>query len=108
MTSRKKLTFWGADEHDNSLVREVSAGRKTVTANTVEDYCKGYGELGDGNYAAGDILDVHDLQGRPRCTIRAIEVRIVRFGDISGGRVAARPFRVHRNFATCKCAACRT
>lgn len=82
MTSRKKLTFWGADEHDDSLVRAVIAGRKTVTADTVEDYTKGYGELGDGNYEAGDIIDVHDLQGRLRCTIRAREVRIIRFGDI--------------------------
>lgn len=82
MTSRKKLTFWGADEHDDSLVREVIAGRKTVTADTVEDYTKGYGELGDGNYEAGDIIDVHDLQGRLRCTILAREVRIIRFGEI--------------------------
>ncbi|HAV37590.1 MAG TPA: hypothetical protein DCX52_14760 [Massilia sp.] len=58
------------------------AGRKTVTADTVEDYYKGYGELGDGGYEAGDLIDVHDLRGRPRCTIRATEARIVRFGDI--------------------------
>jgi hypothetical protein len=38
MTQRKKLTFWGAGEDDDSLVREVIAGRKTVTADTVEDY----------------------------------------------------------------------
>jgi uncharacterized protein YhfF len=82
MTQRKKLTFWGADEHDDSLVREVIAGRKTVTADTVEDYYKGYGALGDGGYAAGDIIDVLDLKGRPRCTIRALEVRVIRFGDI--------------------------
>ena len=53
-----------------------------MTADTVEDYCKGYGELGDGGYAAGDMIDVYDLQGRPRCTIRATEVRVIRFGDI--------------------------
>jgi len=79
---RKKLTFWGADEHDDSLVRAVIAGRKTVTADTVEDYTKGYGELGDGGYEAGDIIDVHDRKGRLRCTIRAREVRVIRFGDI--------------------------
>jgi uncharacterized protein YhfF len=82
MAKRKKLSFWGADENDDSLVREVIAGRKTVTADTVEDYYKGYGELGDGGYEAGDVIDVHDLKGRLRCTIRATEVRVIRFGDI--------------------------
>lgn len=82
MTPHKKLTFYGADENDDSLVRAVIAGRKTVTADTVEDYYKGYGELGDGGYVAGDIIDVYDLRGRLRCTIRAREVRIVRFGAI--------------------------
>jgi uncharacterized protein YhfF len=82
MTTRKKLTFWGADEDDDSLVREVIAGRKTVTADTVEDYYKGYGELGDGGYVAGDIIDVFDLKGRLRCTIRATRVEVIRFGDI--------------------------
>ena len=79
---RKKLTFYGVDENDDSLVREVIAGRKTVTADTVEDYYKGYGDLGDGGYVAGDIIDVVDLKGRPRCTIRALEVRVITFGDI--------------------------
>lgn len=82
MNPRKKLTFWGTHEDDDSLVLNVIAGRKTVTADTVEDYYKGYGELGDGGYAAGDLIDVYDLRGRPRCTIRATEVRIIRFGDI--------------------------
>ena len=79
---RKKLSFYGVDENDDSLVREVMAGHKTVTADTVEDYYKGYGELGDGGYAAGDLIDVYDLKGRPRCTIRATRVEIIRFGAI--------------------------
>lgn len=79
---RKKLTFYGVDENDDSLVLDVIAGRKTVTADTVADYHKGYGELGDGGYVAGDIIDVFDLKGRPRCTIRALEVRVITFGDI--------------------------
>ncbi len=82
MAPRKKLSFWGAHADDDSLVLDVIAGRKTVSADTVEDYYKGYGELGDGGYAAGDLIDVHDLRGRMRCTIRATEVRIIRFGDI--------------------------
>lgn len=82
MTTRKKLTFWGAHENDDSLVREVIAGRKTVTADTVEDYYQGYGHLGEGGYVADDIIDVFDLKGRLRCTIRATEVRVIRFGAI--------------------------
>ena len=82
MTKRKKLTFWGANENDDRLVRDVIAGRKTVTADTVADYYRGYGELGDGGYVAGDIIDVHDLKGRRRCTIRALDVRVIRFGEI--------------------------
>jgi uncharacterized protein YhfF len=82
MTRRKKLTFRGAGEDDDSLVRAVIAGRKTVTADTAEDYAKGYGEPGDGGYAAGDIIDVFDLRGRPRCTIRATKVEVIRFGEI--------------------------
>ena len=82
MNPRKKLTFWGAHEDDDSLVLSVIAGRKTVTADTVEDYYRDYGELGDGGYEAGDLIEVHDLRCRPRCTIRATEVRLIRFGDI--------------------------
>lgn len=62
--TRKKLTFRGAHEDDDSLVRAVIAGRKTVTADTVEDYYKGYGDLGEGGYGAGDIIDVFDLKER--------------------------------------------
>ena len=79
---RKKLTFWGAHAHDDSLPLSVIAGRKTVTCDTVEDYYRGYGELGDGGYAAGDVIDVFDLQGRHRCVIRATKVERIRFGAI--------------------------
>ena len=79
---RKMLTFWGADENDDSLVRAVIAGHKTVTADVVADYYAGYGELGDGGYAPGDLIEVLDGQRRPRCLIRATRVEIVRFGHI--------------------------
>lgn len=82
MTARKKLTFYGVDQDDDSLPRAVIAGRKTVTADTVEDYYRGYGDLGDGGYAPGDLIDVFDLHGRPRCVIRATKVYTIRFGDI--------------------------
>ena len=31
MSRRKRLTYWGADEDDDSLARAVIAGLKTVT-----------------------------------------------------------------------------
>lgn len=79
---RKRLTFWGADENDDSLPRAVMAGRKTVTADTVEDYYQPYGEYGDGSYEAGDLIEVYDLKQRLRCLIRATKVYTIRFGDI--------------------------
>lgn len=82
MNRRKRLTFWGADEHDDSLPRSVMEGRKTVTADTVEDYYQPYGEYGDGSYAAGDLIEVYDLQRRLRCVIKATKVQVIKFGDI--------------------------
>lgn len=79
---RKRLTFWGADEHDDSLPRSVMEGRKTVTADTVDAYYRSYGEYGDGSYAPGDVIEVYDLQQRLRCIIRATKVVVIRFGDI--------------------------
>ena len=82
MDKRKRLTFWGANEDDDSLVRAVIAGRKTVTADTVEDYYRPCGEYGDGSYAVGDVIRVYDLRQRLRCLIRATKVQKIRFGDI--------------------------
>lgn len=78
----KRLTFWGADEYDDSLPRSVIAGRKTVTADTVEAYYRPYGEYGDGSYAPGDLIEVYDQQQRLRCRIRATKVYNIRFGDV--------------------------
>jgi uncharacterized protein YhfF len=82
MNGRKRLTFWGADENDDSLPRSVIEGRKTVTADTVEDYYKPYGEYGDGGYAVGDIIEVYDLKRNLRCLIRATKVYNIKFGHI--------------------------
>ena len=79
---RKRLTFWGADDNDDSLPRAVMAVRKTVTADTVADYYKPYGDYGDGSYAAGELIEVYDLKQRLRCLIRATRVETIRFGDI--------------------------
>ena len=82
MQRRKRSTFWGADDNDDSLPRAVIAGAKTVTADTVEDYYKPYGAYGDGSYAAGDLIEVYDLKQRLRCLIRATDVQTIRFGAI--------------------------
>ena len=65
MSRLKRLSFWGADEDDDSLPRAVMAGRKTVTADTVQDYYRPYGEYGDGSYEAGDLIEVYDLKTAP-------------------------------------------
>lgn len=83
MDRRKRLTFWSANEDDDSLVRSVIDGRKTVTADTVEDYYKPYGEYGDGSYEPGDLIEVYDPRQRLRCIIRATKVYRIRFGDVS-------------------------
>lgn len=80
--SVKRLTFWGADPDDDSLVRDVIAGRKTVTADLADSYYAGYGELGEGGYVAGDLIEVRDPRGRLRCLIRATKVERIRFGAV--------------------------
>lgn len=82
MNRRKRLTFWGADENDDSLPRSVMEGRKTVTADTVADYYNSYGEYGDGAYAAGDLIEVYDLKQNLRCLIKATKVYNIKFGHI--------------------------
>lgn len=82
MDRRKRLTFWGADENDDSLPRSVLEGRKTVTADTLESYYTPYGEYGDGSYAAGDLIEVYDLKHNLRCIIRATKVCHIKFGHI--------------------------
>ena len=56
--------------------KQVPCGTWTspITADVVADYYAGYGELGDGGYVAGDLIEVLDGQRRPRCLIRATRV----------------------------------
>jgi len=82
MNRRKRLTFWGADENDDSLARSVMDGRKTVTADTVADYYQPYGEYGDGSYVPGDLIEVYDPKHRLRCIIKATKVYTIEFGHI--------------------------
>src|ERR1700679_1851130 len=51
MNRRKRLTFWGSDENDDSLPRAVMDGRKTVTAARVAGDNNRYGTSGDRGYA---------------------------------------------------------
>jgi uncharacterized protein YhfF len=57
-------------------------GRKTVTAETLAEYYKPYGEYGDGSYAPGDIIEVYDLKQTLRCIIKATKVYTIEFGNI--------------------------
>jgi len=101
MNRRKRLTFWGADENDDSLPCSVMEGRKTVTADTVEDYCQPYGEYGDGSYAAGDLIEVYDLKQRLRCIIKATRVHVIKFGDIPEEVWRGETFASAREFQDC-------
>lgn len=82
MQRRKRTQFWGAHEDDDRLVREILAGRKTATVCKADEYQLAVGEFDDGGMAVGDVVDVFDLRGRPRCVIRITEVYPVCFGDI--------------------------
>lgn len=101
MSRRKRLTFWFADEDDDSLVREVIAGRKTVTADLVEAYHRGYGEYGEGGYAPGELIDVFDARGRLRCVIRATKVYTVLFGAVPEEVWRGEGFASARAFQEC-------
>lgn len=78
----RRTQFWGADPDDDHLVREVVAGRKTATASPEDEYAVPAGEFDDGDMRVGESVEVYDLRGRLRCTIRITEVYPVAFGDI--------------------------
>ena len=78
----KRTQFWGADLDDDHLVREVILGRKTATVCQADEYSRPSGDHDDGDMQVGDVVEVYDLRGIHRCTIRVTEVYPVRFGDI--------------------------
>lgn len=82
MNRRKRTQFWGAHEDDDSLVLEILGGHKTATVCKADEYYTATGEFDDGCMEVGDLVDVFDLKGRLRCTIRITDVYPVRFGDI--------------------------
>lgn len=56
MERRKRQQFWGKDEDDDSLVRNVIAGRKTATASVASEYGIPYGEFGDSSLHGSLLL----------------------------------------------------
>jgi uncharacterized protein YhfF len=82
MNRRKRLTFWGKDDDDDSLARNVIGGRKTATAGVASEYGTPYGEYGDSGYCVGDIVEVYDGRKRLRCLIKITDVHPIKFGNI--------------------------
>jgi uncharacterized protein YhfF len=78
----KRIQFWGEDENDDSLVVEITEGKKTATVTKADEYYESDGDFDDGGLEVGDVVDVFDLRQRLRCRIRVTEVYPVRFGDI--------------------------
>jgi uncharacterized protein YhfF len=101
VSRRKRLTFWGADQNDDSLVRSVMDGRKTVTAETVADYYKPYGEYGDGSYKPGDLIEVYDRKQRLRCIIKATKVYTIEFGNVPEEVWRGEAFSSAKEFQDC-------
>jgi uncharacterized protein YhfF len=78
----KRMQFWGRTPDDDSLVVEVLQGEKTATVCKADEYHLPEGEYDDGGWQIGDLVEVYDLRGQPRCMIRVTDVYRVRFGDI--------------------------
>jgi len=104
MNRRKRTQFWGAHEDDDSLVLKILSGHKTATVCKADEYYTTSSEFDDGGMEVGELVDVFDLRGRPRCVIHITEVYPVRFGNVpeklwrGEGCASAEHFReVHRN-----------
>src|SRR5215217_8268677 len=82
MNRRKRLTFWGKDEDDDSLARNVIAGRKTATASVASEYGTPYSDYGDSGYVVGDVVEVYDPSKRLRCLIKITDVYPIKFSSI--------------------------
>ena len=81
-TGRKRMQFWGANDDDDHLVREVLRGEKTATVCKADTYALPEGAYDTGDWQVGDLVDVYDLHGVRRCVIEITEVTNVRFGDV--------------------------
>jgi uncharacterized protein YhfF len=79
---RKRIQFWGEDDHDDHLVEEILSGEKTATVTKADEYHLPEGEYDTGGWEVGDLVDVYDLRGNRRAVVRVTEVYDVRFGDV--------------------------
>jgi uncharacterized protein YhfF len=82
MNRRKRLTFWGKDEDDDTLIRNAIAGRKTATASVASEWGVPYSEYGDSGYVMGDLVEAYDGRKRLRCLLRITDVHPIKFGSI--------------------------
>ena len=82
MNRRKRTQFWGKNENDDFLIRQIIRGEKTATASPAHLYQAPDGNYDDGGYEEGDIVDVYDLKERLRCVIQITEVYETKFGEI--------------------------
>jgi len=101
MNRRKRLTFWSANDDDDSLVRNVIAGKKTATAAVASEYHVAYGDFGDGGYEVDDIVEVYDPKRRLRCLIRITDVHPMKFGHIPEKVWAGEGFNSADEFREC-------
>ncbi len=101
MNRRKRLPFWGANEDDDRLPRNVINTKKTVTADTLDNYDQPDGEYGDGSDAVGDEIAVVGLRQRRRCIIRATNVDVIRFGNIADEVWRGEAFSSAQEFQDC-------
>lgn len=82
MARLKRTQFWGEDENDDRLIRQILAGKKTATACPASIYFEPDGEYEDGGFEVGDLVEVYDLKGNLRCIIRITEYYNTDFGSI--------------------------
>jgi uncharacterized protein YhfF len=76
----KQCHFWGRDKDDDSLVRQVLRGEKTVTCSVAVQY---YDDPLDEPAMPGDLVEVIDGHGERRCIIRIDRVYELPFGEVT-------------------------
>lgn len=70
MNRLKRTQFWGEDENDDRLVRQIIAGHKTATACPAAEYYLPDGDYEDGGFEVGGEVEVYDLKKQLRCIMR--------------------------------------
>jgi uncharacterized protein YhfF len=73
----KRTTFWGRDEADDHLIRQILRGEKTVTCSIAAWY---YNNPDEEPTEPGDLVEVLDATGRRRCIIQIEQVYELPFG----------------------------